>query len=141
MLKPLDSAQFIWAAESRHSGSVPDNRDFRPAKRRLIDTLSKRRNGISSSYPDLLDPSFGSCLRGGNPRKKAKIMVAGPCTILNLNQVQKVIVNCLFTLRLSNLTQSLPDSAIPSKRHFVVPLSLETVPNGTFFNRSSDICF
>ena len=106
----------------------------------LIDTLSKRRDGISSSYPDLLDPSFGSCLRGGNPRKKAKRMVAGPCTIFKLNQVQKVIVNCLFTLKLSNLTQSLPDSAIPSKRHFVVPLSLETVPNGTFFNRSSDIC-
>lgn len=67
-------------------------------------------------------------------------MVAGPCTIFKLNQVQKVIVNCLFTLKLSNLTQSLPDSAIPSKRHFVVPLSLETVPNGTFFNRSFDIC-
>ena len=77
---------------------------------------------------------------GGKPPKKGKKMVAGPCTILNLNQVQKVIVNYLFTLKLSNLTQSLPDSAIPSKRHFVVPLSLETVPNGTFFNRSSDIC-
>ena len=71
---------------------------------------------------------------------EGKKMVAGPCTIFKLNQVQKVIVNCLFTLKLSNLTQSLPDSAIPSKRHFVVPLSLETVPNGTFFNRSSDIC-
>ena len=112
--------------------------DFGERGRYLIDTLSKRRNGISSSYPDLLDPSFGSCLRGGNPRKKAKRMVAGPCTIFKLNQ--KVIVNCLFTLKLSNLTQSLPDSAIPSKRHFVVPLSLETVPNGTFFNRSFDIC-
>jgi hypothetical protein len=72
MLKPLDSAQFIWAAESRHSGSVPDNRDFRPAKRRLIDTLSKRRNGISSSYPDLLDPSFGSCLRGESSKEGKK---------------------------------------------------------------------
>lgn len=72
MLKPLDSAQFIWAAESRLSGSVPDNRDFRPAKRCLIDALSKRRNGISSSYPDLLDPSFGSCLRGESPKEGKK---------------------------------------------------------------------
>ena len=52
--------------------------DFGERGRYLINTLSKRRDGISSSYPDLLDPSFGSCLRGGNPRKKAKRMVAGP---------------------------------------------------------------
>ena len=37
-----------------------------------VDTLSKRKNGISSSYPDLLDPSFGSCLRGESPKEGKK---------------------------------------------------------------------
>ena len=51
--------------------------DFGERGRYIIDALSKRRNGISSSYPDLLDPSFGSCLRGESP-KEGKRMVAGP---------------------------------------------------------------
>ena len=46
--------------------------DFGERGRYLIDTLSKRRDGISSSYPDLLDPSFGSCLRGGIPERRQK---------------------------------------------------------------------
>ena len=46
--------------------------DFGERGRYLIDTLSKRRDGISSSYPDLLDPSFGSCLRGGESPKEGK---------------------------------------------------------------------
>lgn len=44
--------------------------DFGERGRYLIDALSKRRNGISSSYPDLLDPSFGSCLRGLPERRQ-----------------------------------------------------------------------
>ena len=46
--------------------------DFGERGRYLIDTLSKRRDGISSSYPDLLDPSFGSCLRGGILERRQK---------------------------------------------------------------------
>ena len=46
--------------------------DFGERGRYLIDALSKRRNGISSSYPDLLDPSFGSCLRGESPKEGKK---------------------------------------------------------------------
>ena len=46
--------------------------DFGERGRYLIDTLSKRRNGISSSYPDLLDPSFGSCLRGESSKEGKK---------------------------------------------------------------------
>ncbi|WP_288558738.1 hypothetical protein [uncultured Victivallis sp.] len=37
-----------------------------------VDTLSKRKNGISSSYPDLLDPSFGSCLKRVSPKEGKK---------------------------------------------------------------------
>ena len=46
--------------------------DFCERRRYLIDTLSKRRDGISSLYPDLLDPSFGSCLRRGIPERRQK---------------------------------------------------------------------